>query len=321
MPKRHKPRKGSLQFWPRTRAKKILPSVNWDSFYLKTKPEHKLLGFFGYKVGMIRALARDITLNSMTKNKEIIIPATVIECPPLKVYSVRFYRKGIVATEIIVSNDKELKCIVNVPKELQQNRLQEIEKDIASYDDIKVIMYSEAGKTGIKKTPDIAEIALSGSIKDKFEFAKSLAGKEINVSDYFSAGQIIDIHAVTKGHGLQGPMKRFGISKRHHKSEKGVRRPGSLGPWTPSKVMFYAPQAGQTGFFSRVIYNSAIIKIASQEINPKQGFHKYGIVKNPCLIVRGSVQGPPKRPILFTIPARASKRQGKKLFEIIKLLQ
>ncbi|MBS3090538.1 50S ribosomal protein L3 [Candidatus Pacearchaeota archaeon] len=320
MPKRHKPRKGSLQFWPRVRAEKILPSVNWTPLYGREKTGQKILGFFGYKAGMLRVLVNDLTQHSMTKNKEIVVPVTVIECPPLKLYSIRLYKNGRVVAEAVVSNEKELKKIVKAPKELQLAKLPDIEKSIEGYDDAKIILYSDIRKIHLKKTPDISEIALSGSIKEKFEFAKGLIGKEINISDVFSAGQLIDVHAVTKGHGFQGPMKRFGIGKRSHKSEKGVRRPGTLGPWTPSKVMFYAPQAGQTGFFTRVIYNSKIIKIASAEINPKKGFHRYGFVKNPCLLMKGSIQGPAKRPVLLAISARPSKNAGKKNYEIIKIM-
>ena len=42
-------RKGSLQFYPRVRAKKAIPSVNWRPV---TK-EKGLMGFVGYKVGMV----------------------------------------------------------------------------------------------------------------------------------------------------------------------------------------------------------------------------------------------------------------------------
>lgn len=321
MPKQHKPRKGSLQFWPRSRAKEILPSINWVALVKKAKPGQKLLGFFGYKVGMLRIFARDLTPHSLTKNKEIVIPATVLECPPLKLFSIKFHKNKMVATEAIVSNDKDLKKTAKVPKQIDAKKLEEVEKNLDKYEDLTLILYSNIKKTNIKKTPDMAEIALQGTIKEKFEFARNLIGKELNVQDIFNSGQLVDIHAVTKGKGFQGPMKRFGIGKRQHKSEKGVRRPGTLGPWTPSKVRFYAPQAGQLGFFNRIIYNSKILKIANEEINPKEGFHNYGLVKNPCLIIKGSVQGPAKRPVFFTIPARASKKTLRENFEIIKFLK
>jgi len=42
---------------------------------------------------------------------------------------------------------------------------------------------------------------------------------------------MVDSKTFTKGKGFQGPVKRFGISLRSHKSEKVIRGPGSLGPW------------------------------------------------------------------------------------------
>ena len=42
------PRKGSLQYWPRKRASKFLPSVNWSAI----KSDSNLKGFICYKAGM-----------------------------------------------------------------------------------------------------------------------------------------------------------------------------------------------------------------------------------------------------------------------------
>ncbi len=76
MPKHHQPRSGSLQFYPRVRAKKFLPRVSWKAL---SKDEIGLLGFIGYKVGMKSAFVRDNTSNSLTKGQRIIIPVTIIE--------------------------------------------------------------------------------------------------------------------------------------------------------------------------------------------------------------------------------------------------
>ncbi|MEM3122114.1 MAG: 50S ribosomal protein L3, partial [Candidatus Pacearchaeota archaeon] len=109
MAKLSRPRRGSLQYWPRKRARKILPSVNWEGIIKKNK-KTGLLGFIGYKVGMTSAFVRDNTSDSMTKNKKIIIPVTIIECPQLKIFSVRFYKNNSLATEILSNKlDKELK--------------------------------------------------------------------------------------------------------------------------------------------------------------------------------------------------------------------
>ncbi len=84
MPKRLRPRKGSLQYWPRKKAKKIYPNIkSW-----KEIKENKLLGFIGYKVGMTHL--HYIPQNPNIKEKiETFCPATILECPPLKPLSLR----------------------------------------------------------------------------------------------------------------------------------------------------------------------------------------------------------------------------------------
>src|SRR3990167_7971582 len=91
------PRHGSLQYWPRKRADKFLPNVNWGAI----STGKTLKGFIGYKAGMTSLLVHDSTPTSMTKGKKIIISATIIESPPMKIYSARFYKNGKVATEVL----------------------------------------------------------------------------------------------------------------------------------------------------------------------------------------------------------------------------
>jgi len=313
-----RPRFGSLQYWPRKRAKKEIPSVNWTNYDNIKSDKNSVLGFIGYKVGMLSVSVRDETLNSMTKGKKIIIPATVIDCPPIKIFSLRFYKNNVVHKEIIISNDKILKKKVKLPKTLKK-----IEDEIPKeYEDIRIIVYSIVTKTKIKKTPDMIELALIAN--DKLAFAKSLIGKEISLKDFIDKYELVDIRGLTKGKGLVGPVKRFGISLKSHKTEKGVRRPGSLGPWHPARVTFRTPMAGQLGFFSRVQYNLKVIyagNINETNINPGTGFKHYGKINGDYLIVMGSVQGPPKRQLLITPSFRPSKSQLKKKYHFIEVLR
>lgn len=323
MPKIHKPRAGSLQFWPRKRAAKILPSVNWRVLEKKYSNEKGLLGFICYKVGMARALCRDLTPDSMTKNKQVIVPFTVLECPPLRILSIRFYKNNQVVTEILADNlDKELKHRLKLPKTSKKivEALTEMETKTDSFDNIRILVYSVVKKTGLKKTPDIAEIALGGSLKDKIDFIKEHLTKELNINDCLvkGKGQLLDIRGLTKGHGTTGPIKRFGIGLKSHKTEKGRRRPGSLGPWHPARVTFRVAMAGQYGFFSRVKYNSKLLDIKNEL--PFE-FKHYGKIKTNYIALKGSVQGPAKRQILVTSALRETKKAAKENFEIINLLK
>lgn len=332
MAKAHKPRKGSLQFWPRKRASKLVPRVNWKPLEAKYN-DTCLLGFLGYKVGMCSVLAKDLTEHSMTKGKKIVVPASIVECPPMKILAVRFYKHGKAACDVLSCNlDKELKRKLKLPqkqltKEHVLAKLNEIEQklDELGYDNVRLLVYSLVKKTKIKKKPDIAEIAVGGkNIKEKLAYIKELIGKEINVKDVLKPDMLIDVRGVTKGKGTQGPIKRFGIGRKQHKSEKGVRRPGSIGPWTPKKVSFRAPMAGQLGFFTRIQYNNKMLDIANineKDINPKSGWMHYGLIKSGWVMLKGSVQGPPKRPLMLTYALRPTKRTEKLKLDVLEIIR
>ena len=311
MPSKKSPRKGSLQFWPRKRANKLLPSVNWNAIDSK-----KILkGFICYKAGMASAAVKDLTPHSMTKDKKIAIPVTILECPPLKILSVRFYKNGKVGTEVMGENlEKELKKKVKLPKKAK--KIDEIKKE--DFEDIRVIVYSVVKKTGIKKSPDIIEIGLNGSYDKKFNFVKENLGKEISVLNHFEKGELVDLRGITKGKGFQGPVKRFGVTLRFHKSEKGVRGPGSIGPWHPARVTFRVPMAGQMGLHTRVVYNNKILDMGKGE-NKFKNIENYGNVNSEYMVVRGSVQGSSKRQLLLTHALRETRKQKKKEYEFIEL--
>lgn len=309
-----------MQFWPRIRAKKGLPRVNWKNLYDK-KEGVGLLGFIGYKAGMKSAFVKDLTNDSMTKNKKIAVPVTIIECPSMKILAVRFYNNTKVVLDILNENlDKELKSKVKLPKQdTKRTSIDSIKPE--DYDDIKIIAYSQVKKTGIKKSPDIAEIGLTGSNEEKLAYIKDKLNKEILVSEVFKDG-VVDARGVTIGRGTQGPVKRFGIKLRFHKTEKGQRKVGSIGPWHPARVSYRVPMAGQLGFFNRIVYNCKIVfngKIAENDINEEKGIHKYGKVKNDYLLLAGSIQGPKKRQLLITQALRPTKKQTKRNYEFLEL--
>lgn len=313
MAKISRPRFGSLQFWPRKRAEKFLPSVNWGMI---KKDSDGILGFIAYKAGMATAVVKDDTPNSLTKGKKIHMPVTILEVPNMKVYSVRFYKNGKVMSEVVVSNDKNLKRKIKVSKEIK--KAEDLDK-VQGWDEIRVIIYPVM-KDIFKKTPDLTEVALNS--KEGLNFVKGLIGKEISALDY--EWKIVDTRGLTRGKGLQGPVVRYGIGFKGHKSEKGRRNPGSLGPWHPARVTFRTPMAGQVGMFTRVHYNLVVVgsgKISENDINGKQGFRGYGKVRTNYIILAGSVQGPSKRQLIITSAMRPNKKSNKKKYEFLELIQ
>ncbi len=307
MPTKRKPRDGSLQYWPRKRAKSSVARVrSWAQL-----KEAKLLGFAGYKAGMTHIMANDNRPNSPIKGQQIRLPATVIECPPLKVASLVLYKKsgyGVAVSSQILSEklDKELARKISMPKK-QGKKAADIKPD--DFEDLRLLVYTQPKLTCIgKKKPELFEIALGGSKEEKLNFAKEKLGKEIAVNEVFAEGQQVDIHSVTKGKGLQGPVKRHGIGLKSHKSEKS-RRAGVLGSEGDSKVRFYAHQSGQMGYHRRTEYNKWLMKIGeANEVNPKGDFVRYGKVKNTVILLKGSVGGAAKRLVRFNHAIRQSKK-------------
>jgi large subunit ribosomal protein L3 len=332
MPKQHKPRAGSLQFWPRKRAAKILPSVNWKPLEEKYKSTSGLLGFIGYKVGMESVIVKDEKQTSLTKGQELFMPVSIIELPPQRILSVRLYKGNKLVGEVF-ANPKDYKWLKKKIKLSQKEKtkeelIKELEEKLATTkaDKLRLLVYTKPKLIGLKKTPDIAEIAIAGSLEQQLNFVKENIDKDLNPSIKESlkanAISLIDVRGVTKGKGFQGPIKRFGIKRKQHKSEKGVRRPGSIGPWNPSRVSFRVPMAGQLGFFTRIEYNKYLLdfgNIKEKNINKKDGFLHYGFIDGDFVMVKGSVMGPAKRPLLLTLPLRPSPQRLKEKYSLIKL--
>lgn len=305
MPTIRNPRRGTLQFWPRKRAARIYSRIR-NSIIPQDK---KVSGFAGYKVGMTHVMVTDNRKNSVTKGMEISFPVTIVECPPLKLASVRAYKKsdeGLkLAKEVLLKTDKELSRKLKTPK--KEGNLADIEKNIDSYSQIRINVYTQPKLTGIgKKKPEFFELKVGGkSAKDQLDYAKELIGKEISVKDVFQEGQQLDVFAITKGKGFQGPVKRHGVQLRSHKSEKVIRGPGNLGAWTGNRSWTVA-HAGQTGFHQRMEKNKWILRIGekTEDVIPKGGFKNYGLVKSNYLILKGSIQGPAKRLVRFEAAQR-----------------
>ena len=86
MGKTDRPRSGSMQFWPRKRAKRLTPRVrSWNP------NKEGFLGFAGYKAGMTHLMVLDQRKNTMSKDEDIFVPVTIMECPPMRIASIRCY--------------------------------------------------------------------------------------------------------------------------------------------------------------------------------------------------------------------------------------
>jgi large subunit ribosomal protein L3 len=310
--KKHAPKRGSLAYLPRGRAKRWIGRIR---FWPAVEGKPKLLAFVGYKAGMTHVTAVDNRHGSLTYGREISIPVTIVETPPMLVCGIRAYVKttrGLktFAEAWMENPPKDLGRLLTLPEKFDtENSLKKIQNSLGEVAEIRVLLATQPrllGK-GVKK-PQLVEVKVGGgTVKEQFEYARSILGREVKVSDAFKEGQWVDVVAVTKGKGIQGPVKRWGVRILSHKSRKTKRGVGSIGPWTPAYVMYSVPRAGQMGFFQRTEYNKQILKIGGDgaEVTPKGGFIRYGNVSGDYLMLKGSIPGPAKRLVTLRHAARA----------------
>lgn len=296
-----KPRKGSLAFRPRGRAKRQMPRVrHWAE-----SGEARLLGFAGYKAGMTHLSFIDDS-EGPTNGQEVSSAVTVVEVPPLYVYGVRGYLKGKGAGDILVEDESALKRLGMKKKKAKA------ELSAENSDAIVVLAFVQPEKTGMgKKHPERMEIAVGGpGIAEKIEYAKSLLGKQLKPEEIFKSGEYVDVVSVSAGKGWQGTRKRFGTALHRPKATGQRRKSGTLGQWHPAYILYTARRAGQLGSHKRTEVNKRIMKIGGNvdEVNPKGGFPHYGFVKNNYVLLKGSVPGPVKRLIRMRLGTRAPEK-------------
>lgn len=70
------------------------------------------------------------------------------------------------------------------------------------------------------------EIQVNGgkTVTDKVNFAHGLFERNLPVDTVFAQNEMIDVIAVTKGHGYTGVIKRWGVRKLPRKTHRGLRR-------------------------------------------------------------------------------------------------
>ena len=312
------PHRGSLAYLPRCRAKSMeariraWPKVNSD--------EPKLLAHAGFKAGCVQIVNIDDREKTPNHGKQLVSLGTVIATPPILIIGIRGYSIDPRGRHAEFDYHAD-----NLPKYISQfvqakeNSLIDSEKLLKSIKEIYAIIAVTPKNAGLsQKKPYIFEASVKGGdIKKQFTFLKELLGKEVKIDQVFEAGTTVDTAAITKGKGWEGPITRWGVKRKQHKSRKSVREVGSLGPISPQYVMYTVPRAGQRGFHQRIEYNKKIMLMDNTEnskfkINPDGGFKHFGNVNGDFVIVRGSVPGTYNRLIklrsqIRKIPSKISK--------------
>ena len=305
------PKHGSLAYLPRGRAKRPLSKIHYWPQIEADAPT--LLGFSGYKAGMSYIYTISDKVGSPRYSQEVFTPITYVETPPMIVCGFRAYSPTINGLKAF----SEV-WTTNIPKEIQKlspflknvnpkTSLNVIESSLDQISEFRAILSTIPSLAAVsQKKPDVFEVKVDGGTKkEQVNYLKDLLGKKVEITDVFKEGQFVDVIAVTKGKGIQGPVKRWGVKKLPHKSNKKVRGVGTLGAWMPHYVMYTVPRAGQMGFHQRTERNKRILKMAKdgEAITPLGGFPHYGEIKQDYLIMQGSVPGSPKRLVKFRFAA------------------
>ncbi|MBE0517153.1 MAG: 50S ribosomal protein L3 [Methanophagales archaeon] len=308
MTKRHRPRRGSLAFSPRKRARSEICRIKREEL----AAGRKIQGFAGYKAGMTHVILTDDHPHSLTIGTEIAFSATIIETPPMRVEGVRLYnnthygKRAVMEAWVRAGNGGDLGAI--------EEKIKRNGNELALSLHLIASTLPEVVSGVPKKRHELMEIKMSGDVEKDLEYAKEVFGKELRVKDVVKEGDFVDVTAVTTGKGTQGPVKRWGVMTQIAKAARSGRgrHVGSIGGWKPRRVRWRVPQLGQTGYQQRTEYNKRILKIGDkgEEITPDGGFLRYGIVRNEYIVLKGSVPGPKKRLVRISHAIRVHPRMG-----------
>ena len=135
-----------------------------------------------------------------------------------------------------------------------------------------------------------ANVSTKRYVKE-FKYEQSYEVGDTITCDMFSAGDVVDVSGVTKGHGFTGVIKRWNQHrmKMTHGTGPVHRSLGSTGSnSTPSKVIKGLHMAGQYGHENVTIKNLTVVKVDAE--------------KN-VLLIRGAIPGP--KGGLVTVKAKA----------------
>ena len=313
------PRRGSMAFYPRSRAGSLESRVrNWPEL-VSERPS--LSGFAGFKVANLNVMTVDDREKTPNFGKNLLNRSTLIATPPIKVIGIRGYKDSVVGKKAVFdyfSKEADKDSKRKAPLANKNLNIESIDSLIDKVTDIHAVVSVQPSNAFLpQKKPFVWEMPISAKdTRSKLEFAKENLGKEFTVKDVFRAGQFIDVSAITRGKGVEGPITRFGVKRKQHKSRKSVRALGTLGPISPAVVMYTVPRQGQRGFHQRTEYNKRILLISDnnrdQNINPKGGFNHFGRVTGDFVILRGSVPGVPKRLVKMRM---AIRKMQKKILE------
>jgi large subunit ribosomal protein L3e len=313
-----------------------------------------------YKAGMTH-IVRDVDRpGSKLNKKEVVEPVTIIEAPPIYVVGMTGYQmtpQGLKNIGTVWTQHLSEECKRRFYKNWYRAKKVAFNKYSAAYTTtegkkkfndtlakikeeatvVRVIAHSQLSKMKHRsirgRKAHIMEIQINGgTVAEKIAFGKGLFESEVKVDSVFQQSEACDILAVTTGHGFEGVVQRWGVTKLPRKTHRGLRKVACIGAWHPARIRFTVARPGQDGFHHRTELNKKIHKIGKnikeeplsakteydvtdKAITPMGGFVGYGEVLQDFLMIKGSVPGPYKRVLTLrrSIAPQASRMLQEKI--------
>lgn len=345
------PRHGSLAFLPKKRSARHRGKVKAFPKDNQSKPCH-LTAFMGYKAGMTH-IVRDVDKpGSKIHKKEVVEAVTIIETPPVVAVGLVGYVEtpyGLRSLTTVwaehLSDEVKRRFYKNWYKSKKKAFTKYAKKHADGASDIetelerikkhcsvvRLLVHTQIRKIKLaQKRAHLMEVQINGgSIEAKVDYAKGLFEREIEIKGIFDKDEMIDCIGVTKGHGFEGVVTRWGVTRLPRKTHRGLRKVACIGAWHPARVGYTVARAGQRGYFHRTQANLKIYRmgtkgdstgattefdITEKAITPMGGFPHYGMINEDWIMVKGSVVGTKKRVItlrktIFPQTSRAAQEE------------
>jgi large subunit ribosomal protein L3e len=335
------PRLGSLAYLPKRRTRHHrgrIRSFPRDDASKKIG----LTAFCGYKAGMTHVVkVQERREGKKLVQRDWVHACSIIECPPMKVIGVVGYvqtPRGLRALSTVWAQNLDQEVLRRFYKNWKNAKKNAFKKYGDKYKEgsknsvardlermkkyctvIRVVCATQIRKLKLRQNKaHLMEIQVNGgSIAEKVAWAKDHLEQEVKISEVFEENECVDAIGVTKGKGMAGVVKRFGVKRLQRKSHRGCRKVACIGAWHPSAVKWTVARRGQLGYHSRTELNKKIYKIGAGAVNgvkdnattaadaviknitPLGGFPHYGVVNEDYVLLKGGVAGTKKRPVVL----------------------
>jgi large subunit ribosomal protein L3e len=349
------PRHGNLGFLPKKRCRRGKGKCKSFPKDDAAKPPH-LTAFMGYKAGMTH-IVRDVEKpGSKLHKKETAEAVTIIETPPMVVVGIVGYvqtARGLRSLNTVwaehLSEEVKRRFYKNWYKAKKKaftkyvkkyaDGKKEIEAEVAELKKhccvIRVLAHTQVRKVPIaQKKAHLMEIQVNGgTAAQKVDFAYDLLEKAVPVSSVFTQNEMIDAIAITKGHGTEGVVTRWGVSRLPRKTHRGLRKVACIGAWHPARVGWTVARSGAMGFNHRTEMNKKVYRIGVKgeashsattehdvtvkDITPMGGFPHYGVVKEDYVMIKGACPGVKRR--VITLRKSIFPQTSRKALEDVRL--